>query len=198
MGKVFCIGFHKTGTKTLKHALTHLGYRVSGPNLELVDGLSKDNYSATFNLVHNFDAFQDNPWPLLFQTLDKNFPDSKFILTLRDEEKWIKSVVNYFEYRNTNMRQWIYGIGYPKGNEEIYLNRFRKHNADVLEYFGKRPQDLLVIDVTLGDGWEKLCPFLNKEIPSAPFPYVNKATYSKFRKWRRKTWQRINHRIAKL
>ena len=30
--KVFCIGFHKTGTTSLKMALKTLGYRVTGPN----------------------------------------------------------------------------------------------------------------------------------------------------------------------
>jgi len=99
MTKVFGIGFHKTGTKTLKQALTILGYKVSGPNLELVDELSQNKYDAAFELVNRFDAFQDNPWPLLYKTLDENFEGSKFILTRRDDEKWIKSVVNYFEYR---------------------------------------------------------------------------------------------------
>jgi UDP-N-acetylmuramate-alanine ligase len=30
--KVFCIGFHKTGTTSLAVALKTLGYRVTGPN----------------------------------------------------------------------------------------------------------------------------------------------------------------------
>jgi hypothetical protein len=28
----------------------------------------------------------------------------------------------------------------------------------------------LVMNIIEGDGWEKLCPFLNKEIPSVDFP----------------------------
>ncbi len=30
--KVFCIGFHKTGTSSLAVALKTFGYRVTGPN----------------------------------------------------------------------------------------------------------------------------------------------------------------------
>jgi hypothetical protein len=30
--KAFCIGFHKTGTTSLKRALEKLRYRVAGPN----------------------------------------------------------------------------------------------------------------------------------------------------------------------
>ena len=45
----------------------------------------------------------------------------------------------------------------------------------MLEYFRERPKDLLVLNVCAGEGWEKLCPFLNKERPDVPFPYLNKA-----------------------
>jgi 3'(2'), 5'-bisphosphate nucleotidase len=42
-----------------------------------------------------------------------------------------------------------------------------------MDYFKDRPQDLLVIDVTAGEGWEKLCPFLGKPTPDIPFPKAN-------------------------
>jgi 3'(2'), 5'-bisphosphate nucleotidase len=32
---------------------------------------------------------------------------------------------------------------------------------------------LLVLDITAGEGWEKLCPFLGKPIPDIPFPKAN-------------------------
>jgi hypothetical protein len=73
------------------------------------------------------------------------------------------------------MREWIYGVGCPQGNEKIYLRRFEAHNEDVLDYFKHRPNDLLVMTLADGDGWEKLCPFLDKEAPSLPFPHANSA-----------------------
>lgn len=75
------------------------------------------------------------------------------------------------------MRKWIYGEehGSPLGSEYIYSERFDRHNKEAVEYFKNRPQDLLVIDITKGDGWEKLCPFLNKDIPDVPFPKSNTA-----------------------
>ncbi|HEX8335676.1 MAG TPA: sulfotransferase [Pyrinomonadaceae bacterium] len=33
---------------------------------------------------------------------------------------------------------------------------------------------LLVMDITAGDGWEVLCPFLGVEIPDRPFPHENR------------------------
>ena len=60
------------------------------------------------------------------------------------------------------MRKYIYGVGSPKGNEDIYLKKYTSHNAEVLEYFKNRTNDFLVMDLSNGDGWEKLCPFLVK------------------------------------
>ena len=71
------------------------------------------------------------------------------------------------------MRQWIYGVGSPLGNEEIYVWRYEEHNAAVVEYFAKRPPDLLVLDVTKGDGWPLLCGFLGLDVPDVPFPHEN-------------------------
>jgi hypothetical protein len=176
MNKIFGIGFHKTGTKTLQYSLEALGFNVCGPRQDLLGAVKREKYRAVFRVVNNFDAFQDNPWPVLYEKLDKKFPDSKFILTVRDEDKWIKSIINHFGSVDSNMRRWIYGIGYPLGNEELYLKVYKKHNAEVMEYFSARPNDLLIIDLTAGEGWEKICPFLGKQIPEKDFPHVNKGT----------------------
>lgn len=173
--KVFCIGFHKTGTTSLAAALETLGYRVTGPNGVDDPNIADNVYALADALLKVYDAFQDNPWPIIYQYLDEQHPKSRFILTLRDSDAWIKSQLSHFGSTETPMRKWIYGRGCPKGNEAIYLERFQRHNSEVLDYFKNRPDDLLVLDLVKGDGWEKLCPFLGAEIPAAPFPHLNKA-----------------------
>ncbi len=192
MSKVFGIGFHKTGTKTLGRALEILGYKVCGPRQDLLETIKQKNYKTVFKVAKDYDAFQDNPWPILYKTLDKKYPGSKFILTLRNKNSWIKSVVNHFGNKDREMRNWIYGIGYPLGNEELYVEVYRKHIADVKEYFKNRPDDLLVIDVTSGEGWEKLCNFLEKEIPRKAFPHVNKGMDSGMSKF----FRMLNKRLS--
>ncbi|WP_019507458.1 sulfotransferase family protein [Pleurocapsa sp. PCC 7319] len=174
VAKVFGIGFHKTGTKSLGKALEILGYRVCGsfsihnPNLE------EQVHQIADTLVAKYDAFQDNPWPVLYQELDRKYPGSKFILIIRPVDSWINSIVSHFGSRNTHMREWIYGVGHPKGNEKIYIERYERHNAEVIEYFKDRPNDLLVLQLNQDNLWEKICPFLEKEIPHVEFPHVNK------------------------
>lgn len=176
--KVFCIGWHKTGTTTLGDALLSLGYTVLGARLDMAQPLLKGETDTALKLAENFDALQDVPWAALFKELDAAFPASKFILTTRDESKWLLSASKHFAGDYTVMREWLYGNGVLSGNESLYLERYRKHNADVLSYFKDRPNDLLVMDLTKGDGWEKLCPFLGKSIPEKKFPHSNKGKHN--------------------
>jgi hypothetical protein len=173
--KVFGIGFHKTGTTSLAVALRTLGYRVTGPNGVDDPHIATNVHAMAYSLLERFDAFQDNPWPILFKELDARCPTSKFILTVRDTESWIKSQVEHFGRGTTPMREWIYGVGCPKGNEETYIKRFEAHNAEVREYFKDRPQDLLIFDLVHGEGWDKLCAFLGADVPNVPFPHANTA-----------------------
>ena len=73
------------------------------------------------------------------------------------------------------MRRWIYGVGQPRGNEQVFRDRYERHNADVREHFRDRTDQLIEIDITRGEGWEKLCPFLSMPIPGTPFPHANPA-----------------------
>ncbi len=193
-GKVFCIGFHKTGTSSLAYALEELGYRVTGPNGVNDPDIAKNVTKMVRKLVRRYDAFQDNPWPVLYRELDVEYPGSKFILTKRDPDAWIKSQVGHFGAKETPMRKWIYGVGSPLGHEDIYIKRYVDHNRDVEEYFSERPDDLLLMELSSGDGWEKLCAFLDKQIPSVPFPHANKSGERKSTGRKRSWYNRLLRR----
>lgn len=192
INKVFCIGFHKTGTTSLAKALQILGYKVTGPNGVNDPNIKNNVYKLENKLVKKYDAFQDNPWPIIYKELDKKYPKSKFILTTRSPDSWIKSIVQHFGDNKTPMREWIYGMGAPRGNESIYMKRYLDHNNEVKKYFENRPEDLLVIDLINGDGWDKLCKFLNKDVPKMKFPFINKAGE------RENLWSKTASKISRL
>ncbi|MEM7500887.1 MAG: sulfotransferase family protein [Pseudomonadota bacterium] len=182
--KVFCIGFHKTGTTSLAVALKLLGYRVTGPNNTKDPDIADKVYALANELSEKYDAFQDNPWPVLYREMDQRWPGSKFILTRRPAEAWIRSQVKDFGLAETPMRRWIYGAGCPQGNETVFVERYERHNREVLEYFRERPNDLLLLDLPKGHGWPELCQFLDHPIPDTPFPHANKASLSrKIKNW---------------
>ena len=173
--KVFGIGFHKTATTSLGDALRILGYRTIGAVGVFDPDVSRKALELALPLAEQYDAFHDNPWCLIYPALDQLFPGSRFILTVRPVQSWIQSAVRHFSGSTTPMRDWIYGVGDAAGRESHFIERYVEHNREVEEYFKQRPQDLLVLHITEGDGWEKLCQFLAKPVPADRFPHSGKA-----------------------
>lgn len=175
--KIFCIGFHKTGTTSLATALQMLGLVVTGPNCHRDPDVARTFHSKVEPLVRGHDAFVDNPWPILFDSLDRRYPGARFILTLRSPTDWIESVVRHFGSTTTPMREWIYGVGAgaPLGNERLYVERYERHLEAVRRHFRHRNDDLLTLDIVGGEGWARLCPFLGKPVPNGSFPIRNAA-----------------------
>jgi hypothetical protein len=193
--KVFCIGFQKTGTTSLEAALKLLRYRVCDVRFDLIQPLRQRDFSKVWEIADAYDAVRDNPWPVLFRELDKQYPGSKFILSIRDESAWIKSVVNHFGTKPSEMLDFIYGFPFPIGHEETFLQTYRNHNRDVREYFADREDDLLVLDLNKEAGWVPLCSFLQRPVPSVAFPHQNKGAYSYPEKFFKKTLKRIKAKI---
>lgn len=178
-GKVICIGWHKTGTSTMGDALIELGYDVLGARVDLAEELLNGNTSKALEVAAPFPALQDVPWNALYRELDLAFPDSKFILTIRNEDNWLKSAIRHFGDReyDTPIFQWLYGKGRLRGNEEFFLKRYQAHNMEVRDYFSDRPDNLLVLNLEDNPGWGPLCAFLDASEPSAPFPHSNPSPY---------------------
>lgn len=181
--KVFGIGFHKTGTTSLALALKVLGYSCNRGLDDLkrlwgldrcVDLLRNDDYDPFLEYMERFDATLDNPWYLLYEELDVAFPKSKFILTLRDERKWLASCADFFSGVKNPYREWLYGTSEVLGYEEHYLKLYSSHIENVKKYFDSREGDLLIVNWENGDGWTELCQFLEKPIIDLPFPHLNK------------------------
>lgn len=176
--KIICVGWHKTGTSTIGTALIHLGYEVLGARLDTTDYLFENDIEPVIEIARPFDVLSDVPWAALYKELDKAFPGSKFILTERDEQKWLRSAKKHFGSTHIPLHKWLYGEGVLEGNEELYVNRYRKHNREVREFFKDRPNDLLIMNFENGDGWKKLCPYVDHEIPNMKFPHSNKGKHN--------------------
>ena len=175
-GKVIGVGFQKTGTSSLREALKILGYRVKDTSARPLIPILKGDYEKVLRMISDYDALEDTPWYMIYKELDERIPGSKFILTRRDKESWYKSVARHIGFLRNASHEWIFGRGkgLPKDDKENTLYVYTRHNREVIDYFKDRPQDLLVVDFTTGDGWEQLCPFLGKPIPKEPFPHANK------------------------
>ncbi|MCB2112895.1 MAG: sulfotransferase [Parvularculaceae bacterium] len=195
-GKVFCIGFQKTGTTSLYAALTRLGYKtaaVVGRDWS-ADRLASQGAALCIETMRDFDAAQDMPWPVFYRELDAAYPGSKFILTLRDYEHWFASIEKHFGANGDEMQSFIYGrdAAAPAQAKARYLEIYAAHERAVRAHFADRPHDLLIMDLEKGDGWKALCDFLGRTPPDEPFPVKNRSHE------RKRLIFRIRRRIARF
>ena len=150
--KIFGIGLSKTGKHSLSEALRNLGYNVGYyPKL---DEIMLDS--------EKYDCLLDIPVILKYKALDKKYPDAKFILTVRNLDKWLKSCEIHFASKKTlyhkKLRVEIFGA--ELYDKEKFTNAWNRHINKVKEYFKGREEDLLIIDIPSGEGYNKLMAFL--------------------------------------
>jgi hypothetical protein len=174
---------HKTATTSLHAALGILGFKSGHwENAHWAKAIWNEmRECGRSKTLERHYALSDLPIPLLFRELDCGYPGSKFILTIRDEGAWLDSVRKHWSHDHNPYRaSWngdpfthrihreVYG---QKGFEEdLFIARYRRHNAEVRDYFKDRPQDLLVMDMSARREWHDLCQFLDKPVPNVPYP----------------------------
>jgi hypothetical protein len=160
--KVFGLGLSRTGTTTLTQCLRILGYRVKHYYPSRVFAKPEhveSNLIGSYGFFHSRQAFTDFPTPLIYPLLDRQFPGSRFILTVRDSGEWLASLAALFRHGpkwgpwEARLHKRAYGIESeeafdPRAAKRAYL----RHNEEVRSYFKDRPEDLLVIDITRGPG----------------------------------------------
>jgi hypothetical protein len=196
--KVFGIGLSRTGTTSLTEALRLLGYKAVHCPLSIV-ALNGKGLKLSTDIVSRFDAFTDSPVARMYKELDGAFPGSKFILTIRPLERWMDSMrrmrPSFFLLKALpKVRQLARDLsGTTSFSDDVALAKaFVGHSRHVREYFGERlGKDLLVLDVSAADAWDRLCAFLGQEKPSRPFPHYNRGyatTYTNMRDLIRHSW----------
>jgi hypothetical protein len=188
--RVFGVGFGRTGTTSLADALNELGIKtIHCLDYEqlLLEYRARDKCfcgERLFALLNNVPAIA-NGTGLPYREIDRRYPGSRFVLTVREATSWLRSKRHYAELELKEwsglpataqdskrlLREQIYGSF--EFDEEVWLASYRAHVAAVENYFRDRPDDLLVMNIADGDGWEKLCPFIGLPFPDSPFPSRN-------------------------
>lgn len=172
--KVFCLGLSRTGTTTLTHFLNDtLGYdHIHYPTIDQLFDPNNDGCSDINVIPH-------------FIELDKKFPGSKWILTVRDKEEWLNSMEQYLSPKRTfkakmskaamDLRMAVYGS--IRFDREQFCKAFDQHHEKVINYFVGRATDFLMLNIIDGEKPQSLYDFLGikdqKGLPTE-FPWKNK------------------------
>ncbi|MGI0025058.1 MAG: sulfotransferase family protein [Nitrososphaera sp.] len=185
---VLGVGLSKTGTFSLHTALQKLGLNALHYDTQRLNRvLDGSDLSPDFRIYDDVDAVTDLPAAAFYDELLQAYPKAKAVLTIRDVDAWWESIEKHFNrhYRlpafnpfkrqdrifRTSLRNYVYGS--TRATEFLYKKRYLEHNARVQTQVPAHR--LLVMDITAGEGWDKLAPFLGLPVPAIPFPHENKA-----------------------
>lgn len=201
--KVFCIGFNKTGTTSLEKFMVDHGFR-SGDQARgelLMRDYAQNKWEGLMELVETADFFQDLPFsaPGTYRILDEAFPQSQFILTLRESaEKWYESLTNFHrgifghgeriphrgDLENSTYRfpgfAWLANRALYDSPPDDPYNRtaliaaYEDHRKEVIDYFAGR-KNLLVLEISHRDAVSRLADFLNIQPRVKSLPWLNKS-----------------------
>ena len=152
------------------------------------------------SMYQDVDVAVGVPVYVFWEEIHQAFPQAKVILTVRDEDTWAESMLKHikrddehtwlkviktlsptgwsYHYFTASHQRMVHGYDtctwWPWKtsvlNETVMRRNYRLHNDYVAH---KAPKDLLLI-FNISQGWEPLCKFLGKEIPTVAFPYKNK------------------------
>lgn len=191
--KIIGAGLGRTGTYSLRAALNQLGL---GPTYHMAEVMAhmavqlplwqavlkgQPDWAAIFK---GYGSAVDWPTSGYFRELSKAYPDAKFILTLRSPESWAASFSETIyalcaakDQAPPHMQAWLdmaIGVisksGFPAGlNMDQLAKAFTAHNEAVKATIPAK--NLLVFEVA--QGWEPLCKFVGKPVPTEAFPKTN-------------------------
>jgi hypothetical protein len=185
--KVFALGMPGTGTRSLLAALHELDVHLAHDPFAHGGVAAMRRGGGRFPALDHYDGLA-GILPLAFlDELDGFYSDARFILTVCDRPSWIRSAERhwragppaeaphseqaaYWEGRRI-LTEAICGPRCPAEFDPEYFGRiYDEQVARVRAYFAGRPDDLLILDIRAGEGWEKLAPFLGRTPPLTPFP----------------------------
>jgi len=200
--KIFCIGRNKTGTTSIKKAFELHGLKVGNQAKAelLIDAYAVRNFKKIGHYCKTAQAFQDLPFslPYTYIYLDNQFPNSKFILTIRDSaDVWYNSLINFHTkifskknqlptkddlmnspYRYKGFAWKVNRTLYNTPEEDIYNEKMLKqsyirHNERVQTYF-KNKHNLLIINLKEKNSYQQFCDFIEQSPRMDQFPHENK------------------------
>lgn len=150
-------------------------------------------------IIGHYEAVTDAPAALFWSELMDAYPKAKIVLVRRDTEKWYQSFssvcIDPYCSKRSHLVRWGVRLkllpfnvlvflpeifmGYFQASNESQLRKqgrqiFEQHNASIVARAESEGRPLL--QMTLNDGYEPLCKFLDKEVPDVAFPHGNDAT----------------------
>jgi len=109
-----------------------------------------------------------------YKLLDKQYPNSRFILNIRDINNWIKSRINYLNKRYSQHQKKYYHVESDDQLIEIWKNQWHDHCDSVIKYFAGT--DKLIVYNIESDPLDKITNFFSDiKFTTDSLPYINRS-----------------------
>ena len=194
--KIFIIGFNRCGTRTLHYFFKNNNLKsihwddnnlvdvfennIKNGNKLLENGKTINKEVNSYCNYSEATVFSDMTKHVInkdakdyYKRLDKDYPNSKFILNIRDVNKWIQSRIKHNNGRVLNKQMNFHNCD-KKQIEIIWKNMYEKHIHDVKNYFENRKSDLCIYDIE-NDSIDKIIEFLKNDF------IINKKYYKYYK-----------------
>jgi hypothetical protein len=199
----FVLSMHRSGTQSADLLLKNLGFKaIHNPS-----GMSKMDFQDEWlgheedldfifdNIMQHihgqYNAISDNPMAALYEQAFKKYPDAKFILTLRDPDKWIASIREHIGDRELvpaeKVQYWKYLDSKPtkitQVSDEALKAAYLRHSKEIIDFFkSHNAQDqLCVVKLVMGNEeiGKIITTFLNCDYQ--PLPRIDSIHGNKWR-----------------
>ena len=171
MKKIFNLGLPKTGTTSFHNLMEAVN----------IKSVHDKNYRED---IDSFSGLISHKYEELYE----RFPDSKYVLTIRDEKDWLQSVKYHFSplrmagHGKVNFRKEIFGTKYVSTlTDKELLNIYNNWNNTIRDFFKDKDNFMEINFINyFGDSKQicrKLLNFLEIDIDKldVDFPHKNKS-----------------------
>lgn len=171
---IFIFGLSRTGTSSLEIALKEIGYntiyfdpyRLDTDDKIKMNNIFQENIKNNRPLLDNIDNYNSYILSDIEQyDLNKIFqyyPGAKYIITNRNISDW---VISFKRHEKISER--------PILCSQVYIDKLLKGVDIFTKFFKDKPNSSCIFNASEGDGYIKLCNFLNKNIIDKPYPNIN-------------------------
>jgi hypothetical protein len=187
--EVIGAGFGRTGTDSMREALTILGF---GPCHHMLEVIGNDSQTAMWRarvrgegpgwdqLLEGYRSAVDWPSAFWWRELAAHWPQARVILTWRPADRWYDSFAGTI-LKGIEASTDPDSLGLALIRDRVFGGRpgdrdhaIAAYEANVAAVRAAIPADRLLVHQPQ-DGWGTLCPFLGVPVPDRPYPSRNSA-----------------------
>jgi len=199
MEKIFCLGLHKTGTTSLHDIARNLGYHsIHSTNWHLNPAIiSRHNFfcdgGSHYNNLNEFN----------YKKLIQLYPNSKFIINIRNIDDWIISKLKHAGWnartKPDQSKEERHRVKYHHHcftlktlkNINLFIQHYLDWYIKIICFFMDKKEKAIVVDITNSYNIDKLAQLLKQ--PSISISHKNKT--SSHRELSDKVKAYIHHQI---